>query len=62
MLGCGLIDQGDYVTAAKYYQSTLALQEKFDPARERLVSITCSGLLDDEEEPDDTKTDDENGK
>lgn len=36
--------QGDFKTAMKYYQSTLQLQDDFQPAKERLTAIMCGGL------------------
>ena len=37
--------QDEFRKAVEYYESTLALQDEFEPARERLISILCSGVL-----------------
>ncbi|KAF6020790.1 TTC17 [Bugula neritina] len=37
--------QNNFEKAVEYYQSTLALQEKFEPARERLMAIMCKNLI-----------------
>ena len=34
--------QGDLEKAVSFYQSTLALQSSFEPAKERLRAIQCS--------------------
>ena len=37
-----LCSQGDLEKAVSFYQSTLALQSSFEPAKERLRAIQCS--------------------
>lgn len=36
--------QGDMEKATAFYQSTLALQSSFEPARDRLRAIQCATL------------------
>lgn len=49
--------QDDFVKAVEYYQSTLALQDEFEPARERLITIMCHDLLPDNSEDEDDEDD-----